>query len=149
MTGFVPVVEHFERERHLSPSPSNWSRLSQLEAGVCKAVDPIDGQSVEDLARMIGIYTKEVIVAVYASKPCYDTDFIEWVMRSDKYDSSFLALCSPSRADLRALLKRRQLSLIPTQDMFKRLVRILGETCRQPSALGNRDSGAALEITSA
>jgi hypothetical protein len=132
-------VEHFELESHLSPSPRNQeasSRLSKVEAHVCKVVDPIDGQSVENLANILAVYNKEVFVRACAEKPCYDIDFREWVMRDD----DFFATCRPSGAELRSLLQRLQLSLIPIPGMYRRIIRILGETCRQSAALNNRDS---------
>jgi len=143
-SGYVPVVEHWELESHLSPGPLSQeasSRLSKAEARVCKVVDPIDGQSVEDLANILAVYNKEVFVRACANKPCYDIGFLEWVQR----DHDFFAQCRPSGDELRSLLQNLELSLTPTSGMYKRIVRILGETCVQSAALSNRDSAVGVE----
>jgi len=145
--GFVPVIEHFELPQYLFPTSFNQeaaSRLSQVEARVCQVVDPIDGQSAEDLADAMAIFAKEVFLDICARRNrCSDKDFCEWVMRRDDSEAGFLAQCRPSGADVRDLLRRRQLSLTSTADMFRRVVKILGETCRQSAVLRNRDSGVS------
>jgi len=57
--------------------------------------------------------------------------------------NEFVAEC-PSAATLRTLLKQEQLSLSPISKMYRRILDILGETCRRSAVPRNRDSGASV-----
>lgn len=134
-------MEHFELESHLSPRINDrkaFSHLCKVEHEVQRAVDPIDPNSLDRLAEIFQDVFRDRF-RNRAARQCHDLDFIDWVMGNNFYDE-----IRPSTSQLRQLLERQHLSLSRTSDMYPRIVRILGETCRKQSILRNRDSGVSV-----